>query len=65
MLKTVANFLTRFFYLKIKKNVTNKCFKLFKKNYNTEVKCLKKNLHGCKSLTEACFRRKDPNNGKT
>lgn len=42
MLKTVANFLTRFFYLKIKKNVTNKCFKLFKKNYNTEVKCLKK-----------------------
>lgn len=41
MLKTVVNFLTRG-YLKIKKKCTNKCFKLFKKNYNTEVKCLKK-----------------------
>lgn len=35
MLKTVVNFLTRG-YLKIKKKCTNKCFKLFKKNYNTE-----------------------------
>lgn len=65
-MKTVPNFLTRN-DLKILKKITNKCFKLFKKIITQRWNVWKKerNLHGCKSLTEACFKRKDPNNGKT
>lgn len=64
MLKTVVNFLTRG-YLKIKKNVRINVLNFLKKIITQRWNVWKKNLHGCKSLTEASFRRKDPNNGKT
>lgn len=53
-MKTVPNFLTRN-DLKILKKITNKCFKLFKKIITQKWNVWKKerNLHGCKSLTEA------------
>lgn len=60
MLKTVVNFLTRG-YLKIKKNVRINVLNFLKKIITQRWNVWKKNLYGCKSLTEASFRRKDPN----